>query len=62
MSRAHTDWWEAIRELSPAHRGAVLFCFYDGTEFSPGLSTLQEALAFAQVSGFVKDANDEPHD
>jgi len=38
--------------------GAVLFCFYDGTESSPGLSTLEDAQAFADAHGFVR----EPHD
>jgi len=39
--------------------GAVLFCFYDGTESSPSLSSLQDAQAFAQANGFVKEAGDE---
>ena len=38
--------------------GAVLFCFYDGTESSPSLSTLQDARAFARANGFVKEADD----
>jgi len=37
--------------------GAVLFCFYDGTESSPGLLTLQDAKAFALENGFVKEAD-----
>jgi len=66
MGRTHTDWWKAVRELPPAHRyvvtAAVLFCFYDGSESSPDLSTLQDAWAFAQASGFAKDAHDGSQD
>ena len=39
--------------------GAVLFCFYDGTESSPSLSTLQEAQAFARANGFLKETDNE---
>ena len=42
--------------------GALLFCFYDGTESSPGLSTLQDAQAFARANGFVKEADDAIQD
>jgi len=38
--------------------GAVLFCFYDGTESSPHLSTLQDAQAYAWENGFVKETED----
>ena len=38
--------------------GAVLYCFYDGTESSPSLSTLQDAQAFARANGFVKETDD----
>ena len=38
--------------------GAVLFCFYDGTESSPSLSTLQDASAFAQANGFAREIDD----
>ncbi len=34
---------------------AVMFAFYDGTESSPGLSTIEEARAFAQANGFVEE-------
>ena len=38
--------------------GATLFCFYDGTESSPGFSSASEAQAFAQDNGFSKDIQD----
>ena len=38
--------------------GAVLYCFYDGTESSPSLSTLQDAQAFARANGFEKETDD----
>lgn len=31
---------------------AMLFCFYDGTEKSPGFRTLISALEFARLNGF----------
>ena len=42
--------------------GAVLFCFYDGTESSPSLPTLQDAQAFARANGFVKESDDGNQD
>ena len=42
--------------------GAVLFCFYDGTESSPGLSTLEAAQAFARENGFVEETGDGTED
>ncbi len=42
--------------------GAVLYSFYDGTESSPGFSTLQDALAFAQANGFTKERDDGDQD
>ena len=45
-----------IEESVPA--GAVLFCFYDGTESSPSLPTLQDAQAFARENGFMKESDD----
>ena len=130
MGTTHTDWWEAVKQLSAAHRfvahepetpryararqklkylvrdgvslgasrvsadriglavwappehrrgpgyygcfrlfiqdtvvtGAVLYCFYDGTESSPSLPTLQDAQALAHANGFVKETNDEAQD
>ena len=38
--------------------GAVLFCFYDGTDSSPGISTLEEARAFAHENGFAEEMDD----
>ncbi len=31
---------------------AMLFCFYDGTEKSPGMRSLMSALEFARLNGF----------
>lgn len=31
---------------------AVMYCFYDGTEGSPGFRALQPAIAFAESNGF----------
>jgi hypothetical protein len=42
--------------------GAVLFCFYDGTEKSPRLSSLQDAQAFARANGFVEETENEIDD
>ena len=42
--------------------GAVLFCFYDGTESSPGLATLQEALAYARDNGFAEEEGNGAQD
>lgn len=42
--------------------GAVLYCFYDGSESSPSLPTLEDAQALAQAHGFVKEPNDEAQD
>lgn len=41
---------------------ASLFCFYDGTESSPSLRTLQEAEAYARSNQFAKDTDDEDQD
>lgn len=37
--------------------GAVLFCFYDGTEASPGFTTLQDAETYARANGFARKAD-----
>jgi hypothetical protein len=42
--------------------GAVLFCFYDGTESSPGFSSLQEAQTYARSNGFTKETQDDTQD
>ena len=41
---------------------AVLFCFYDGNESSPCLPNLQDAQAFAEVNGFMREVDDEIQD
>lgn len=35
--------------------GAVLFCFYDGRDLSPGFRSLPAARSFAQSEGFQED-------
>lgn len=35
--------------------GAVLFCFYDGRDLSPGFRSLSAAHSFAQSEGFQED-------
>lgn len=39
--------------------GATLFCFYDGTESSPGIASIQEARAYARSNGFMKENKNE---
>ena len=39
--------------------GATLFCFYDGTESSPGFSSASEAYAYAQDHGFTREIQDD---
>lgn len=41
---------------------AALFCFYDGTESSPALSTLRDAQAVARENGFVREIEDGNQD
>lgn len=41
---------------------AVLFCFYDGTEGSPGFRSLDAAGVFAVENGFEKGVRDEDTD
>lgn len=38
---------------------ATLFCFYDGTEGSPGFRSLTAADAYAQATGFTKVLHDD---
>lgn len=38
---------------------ALLFCFYDGTERSPGFRSAAAALTFARSQGFSEDYRDE---
>ena len=40
---------------------AVLFCFYDGTEKSPGFRSFESALAFAKSEDFYGDNNENAH-
>lgn len=42
--------------------GAVLFCFYDGTESSPGLATLQGAQTYARANGFTEETKNGDQD
>ena len=42
--------------------GATLFCFYDGTESSPGFPSVSEAQAYAQDNGFSKETQDGVQD
>ena len=37
--------------------GAVLFCFYDGTEASPAIASEDQARAFARNNGFSEEAD-----
>ncbi|MDA0746934.1 MAG: hypothetical protein O2954_10470 [bacterium] len=38
---------------------AVLFCFYDGTEGSPGFRSLESARAYARSEGFTGEENED---
>lgn len=51
--------WSRLLHLLPAVpwsvqevEAAVLFCFYDGTEKSPGFKSAQSAREFAHANGF----------
>ena len=37
--------------------GAVLFCFYDGTEASPAIVSVEQARVFARDNGFSEEAD-----